>query len=360
MTDPVDRLTTLEPDNGTTGRRLCVHPRYAVKQPPADPSDLRAVAIQRSSNKWMNGTVLHFCFIDRNAWDWPEAQKAVVREAFAVWKQAGLGLTFREVADQKDAEILIGRLQDGQFWSWVGTDILKGRDRGRNMNFGWDLTSADGLATALHQIGHVLGLEHEHQNPLSGIEWDVAALYDEHHRLDGWDAETTYANVIARLPSNTVPGAGWDPASIMHFPFRQGIIKSPELYAQRGVDENRTLSRTDIEWAQHWYPPSPMQLDPITPMDIAPLPAVAGAQRDFLFEPSATRDYTLQTVGPLDSRLVLFEERDDEPHFVAAADDVGSGLNAAVTHRLIEGRRYHVRVRVHFAGGDGPIGLLVH
>jgi len=47
------------------------------------------------------------------------------------------------------------------------------------MNFGWDLTVPGQRGTALHEIGHALGLLHEHQSPFAGIHWDDEAVYAE-------------------------------------------------------------------------------------------------------------------------------------------------------------------------------------
>lgn len=44
------------------------------------------------------------------------------------------------------------------------------------MNFGWPLDTPYGRDTAMHEIGHALGLEHEHQNPFAGITWDIDAV----------------------------------------------------------------------------------------------------------------------------------------------------------------------------------------
>ena len=56
-----------------------------------------------------------------------------------------------------------------------GRDVLNTRSpQERTMNFGWALTTAYGHDTALHEIGHTLGLEHEHQNPNAGISWNRA------------------------------------------------------------------------------------------------------------------------------------------------------------------------------------------
>lgn len=49
----------------------------------------------------------------------------------------------------------------------------------------------------------------------------------------------------------------------------------------------------------------------------------SGQQVDFTFKPEATREYKVQTVGISDSRVVIFEERDNEPRHFASEDDSG-------------------------------------
>ena len=54
-----------------------------------------------------------------------------------------------------------------------------------------------------------------------------------------------------------------------------------------------------------------------------------GQQVDFTFKPEATREYKVQTVGISDSRVVIFEERDNEPrHFASEDDSVWKGYNS--------------------------------
>ena len=339
-------------------------PRYCAQPPPSEPvlppglGAPRLEAILTTSKKWLNGTVLHYCFLQRPQWTWPEAQKAVVRKAFATWKGLGIGLSFKEVTKESEAEITIGRMQDNRSWSFVGTDVLHNRDFGRTMNFGWDLTTVWGGATAIHEIGHTLGMQHEHQNPLAGIVWNEEEVYVDLAQTNGWDKETTFHNIIRKLPSNTISGSKWDPASVMHYPFRPGLIKAPKPYDTKGVGDNTKLSTLDAKWAKHWYP-GLKKPKPILPMTLKPIAAAAGAQHDFVFEPDATREYTVQTVGKADSRIVLFEERDGVPRHLAAADDAGFDDNATIRTKLVDGRRYFLRVRTHYADGTEPLGLLL-
>ena len=157
--------------------RLC-------KQPQALPIILsealapeRARAIRVIKKKWVNGTVLHYCFLTSDKWSWPKEQMDVVRWAFKTWKDLDIGLKFVETTDVTEAEIRIGAMQNDGSWSYIGTDILQYQDLGRTMNYGWDLTTKWGHATALHEIGHTLGLPHEHQNPAAGIVWNEPKVY---------------------------------------------------------------------------------------------------------------------------------------------------------------------------------------
>lgn len=87
------------------------------------------------------------------------------------------------------------------------------------------------------------------------------------------------------------------------------------------------------------------------PFRSAPLGLGPGEQADFVVEPTETRDYTVGTFGDADTVLVVFEERDGEPRFLAGHDDGGTPDNARLRVRLVRGRRYFVRVRVYSVWG---------
>ena len=140
----------------------------------ADVEPLRAGLINVLSNKWVNGTILHYFFFDQEtdgenvvlrngrrewrSWVGEADQIEVVKSAFDVWKDIGLGLEFVQVESRDDAEIRIGFMSGNGSWSYIGNHVLNIGASKRTMNFGWDLTRrASEIDTAVHEIGHTLG-----------------------------------------------------------------------------------------------------------------------------------------------------------------------------------------------------------
>jgi hypothetical protein len=123
----------------------------------------------------VNGTVLHYCFFTTGHFAVPKVQANAVRDAFAKWKAAGIGLVFQEVSQLSEAEVRVGySTADGSSASAVGRDVLSVPQNEPTTVYGWDLTTRYGSGTALHELGHVIGMEHEHQNPFAGIKWNTS------------------------------------------------------------------------------------------------------------------------------------------------------------------------------------------
>ncbi|MFJ3980646.1 beta-glucuronidase AbsR1 [Streptomyces fungicidicus] len=358
-----------------TVRHCSLPPQPAPAYPPGLAAE-RLGALAGGRRLWVNGTVLHYCFFDGETagseiavpgaartrwvpWGGAKEQQDVVRECFAEWRELGMGLTFTEVRDRTEAELRIGFQPGDGCWSAVGREALRVGAHERTMNFGWDLTAPGERATALHQIGHALGMLHEHQSPHAGIHWDDESVYAElaghpHH----WSRERTYHNVLRKLGPEEANGSVWDPQSIMQDGFPPGLILEPEQY-RGGVHPPGALSPADKEFVLRRYPPAdPPRPPPLVPFRSVPLGLGAGEQADFRIDPPETRDYTVGTFGDADRVLVLFEERDGEPRFLAGRDDGGTPRDATVTARLVKGRRYYVRVRLYSAWGPGETAVM--
>jgi hypothetical protein len=322
----------------------------------------RAAAILSSRTKWANKTVLHYCFFTGTShYSVPKKQADSIRQAFAAWKGIGVGLEFQEVNQLDEAEVRIGySLADGSSASAVGRDVLDVPLDEPTTVYGWDLTTAYGKGTALHEIGHVLGMEHEHQNPFAGIKWHEEAVYDSLAKPpNSWSRQTTFHNILEKLSTQQVQGSSWDPDSIMEYEFEPGLIDEPEKYDQNGLFPPATLSSADKVWVQKWYPASTIQPNTLQPFQSVAVDLAAGQQVDFVFQPTGSRRYTMATKGASDTLLILFEEINGQPRYLAADDDSGEDRNASITYKLFAGRKYYVRLRLYYPGQTGVTQLIV-
>lgn len=360
------------------GNSYCSLPQVPERafSPNVHPGRLSLIRV--IADKWVNGTVLHFYFFDRQSdgeyvyfidgtREWrsyvgDEGQRAVVRNGFKIWKDVGIGIEFEEVENPEDAEIRIGFMQGDGAWSYVGRYILNIGTNERTMNFGWDLTrSAAEIDTAVHEIGHSLGFPHEHQNPYAGIVWDEEAVYAALAQPPNeWPREKTYYNIIRKITSDTVQGSNWDPNSIMHYPFEPGLIKTPEQYYTAGLFPQPGLSERDITWVKSFYPPlEPDKYPLLKPFQSVALEISAGEQLDFVIEPNVTRYYDIRTFGVSDTVMVLFEDDNGNLRYLTADDDSGEDYNARIRIRMLKGRHYVLRIRLYYSDRTGETVVMM-
>ncbi|MFN9624076.1 MAG: matrixin family metalloprotease [Cyanobacteriota bacterium] len=338
-----------EPGQAKTRFQYCAVSPRAERTFSPEVNASRQRLILGLGDKWLNGTVLHFCFLDQASWRGSDAAKEVVRKAFKVWKAVGIGLEFKEVKTRSEAEIRIGFLQGDGSWSYLGRDILNYPANERTMNFGWDITrSPREIDTAIHEIGHTLGFPHEHQNPNAGIAWNEEKVYAElASPPNNWPRTTTFENIIRKLDPRDVAGSTWDPNSVMHYPFEPGLIKSPPPYDKNGINPAGGLSSKDKEIALKYYPTLPTQVIELKPFVSVPLQLGEDHQQNFKVIPQASRNYSFATFGSSDAVLGLFENIDGVPRYIKADDDSGQDRNATLKVRLVKGREYVLRVRVY-------------
>src|SRR5262245_1185036 len=117
-----------KPSSKYTSKPRCKNlPRVLPVLPPSVTADpRRAAAIIGPYLKWVNGTVLHYCFFGEGHFSVPQTQADAVRDAFKKWKAVGIGLDFQEVNQLSEAEVRIGYSEaDGSSASSVGRDVLR-------------------------------------------------------------------------------------------------------------------------------------------------------------------------------------------------------------------------------------------
>ena len=334
--------------------------------------NFRSRLIIQQSSKWVNGTTLYYFFFNKKTdgafvkqedgtklwvpWRGSKNQMNAVRRGFRMWEKTGFGLRFKEVQQQEKADIRIAFMKDDGSWSYIGREILRKRKDPRTMNFGWNVATRykpNGIDTILHEIGHTLGFPHEHQNPYAGIVWNRKAVYDSlAQEPNCWSEEETYSNIIEKLSKDEVNGSEWDRNSIMHYPFEKGLIKKPKQYLHRALEPAGGLSRRDVKYALSFYPP----LNTIKEISIKSpsshlIDKKNGEQQDFIFIPSETKEYTIQTSGQLDTVMVLSERMNKRTYRIAADDNSGTNKNALITTKLAKGKIYVIRLKVYYKKG---------
>lgn len=311
--------------------------------------------ILSTSKKWVNGTKLKFMFLEGAA-----TQKEVVRKAFRHWKNLGIGISFKETKSGDESIVRIGFDYADGSWSYVGRDNLTIPKAELTMNFGWDLTNPYGMTTALHEIGHAIGFQHEHQSPFAGIVWDAPVVYREFSGPpNSWSKQDIDKNILEKLPANQVKGSNWDPDSIMEYEFGPGLVLQPVAY-RNGINPPGVLSLADITGVKQFYPVvKPASVSRLQPGKATTISAKSGGQSDFLFKAPMTKKYTFQTVGELDTVMVISEKTSKENHYLAGDDDSGFDKNARIRLPLVKGREYLVNVRVMYAPGASSGSVIV-
>ena len=335
----------------------------------------RARAINTLGDKWVNGTELSYYFFDKPTdgnnvtladgsvafvpWRGAANQMDAVRKGFKAWADLGIGIKFKEVASRDQAMVRIGFMSGDGSWSYVGRAVLGIAADQRTMNFGWDI--AGDIDTAIHEIGHTLGFEHEHQNPFSGIVWDEEKVYaDLAQPPNSWSREKTYYNIIRKLSENSVAGTQWDPNSVMHYPFAAGLIRTPEVYQTQPLQPAGGLSARDQTYVKQLYPSqSPVASFPeLKLMQSMPLNIPPGQQLDFKLLPNRSRNYEIRTFGTSDTVIVLFENVNGDLKYRGGDDDSGEDRNASLKLRLSRGAQYVLRVRLYYADRAGETAVM--
>ena len=323
-----------------------------------------ASAIWSIGRKWLNGTNLHYYLFKSGSYRGDAAQQNVVRQAFDLWKQVGIGIDFTEVTAIGDAELRIGFRHGNGSWSTIGSDALSVGQSQRTMNFGWniDVPGPNGLDTAVHEMGHALGFHHEHQNPNSGIVWNEQAVYDHFARTQDppLDRAKTDINILNKIDPPTVEGSGWDADSIMHYQFAAGLIREPAQY-QSGLFPAAGLSQKDKDVVRRFYQDgvAPSVLPELKPWISQLLSLAPGEQKDFDVLPQETRNYNFRTFGHSDTVMVLFEEDGGDYRYVKGDDDSGYAQNASFKVRLTKGRKYQLKIRLYYSFASGDTAVMM-
>jgi hypothetical protein len=220
--------------------------------PPAQPTSrprpgARASRRPRHPKLWNPGDELRVSFLDGS----PRQRQFVERFAPIWTAYANIHFVFGE---DSESEIRVSFTEPGASWAYIGTDVLEVPDSSSTVNFGWitdESLDREADQSILHEFGHVLGLQHEHQNPTAKIPWRkeaVARMFQG--PPNNWPEETVEQTIYATWDPGLFPfPKPFDRESIMAYIFPADLTGK-----RHAMGQNVSLSQGDKEFVQRLYP----------------------------------------------------------------------------------------------------------
>jgi hypothetical protein len=200
----------------------------------------RGVAIH--SKFWASHRTLKIAFLNPPS----SAHREGATKAINLWQPSiNLKLDF---VDGAEGDIRI-TMEAPLNYSAIGTDALL-RGPGENtMNIGTDPEHPNFEASVLHEFGHALGMQHEHQHPRADIPWNKPTVYNFYLTTYQWSKEEVDHNLFKLEETNFTRTTAYDPTSIMHY-----VIPNELTIGDWSVQKNKTISQNDRRLMRKIYP----------------------------------------------------------------------------------------------------------
>jgi Astacin (Peptidase family M12A) len=212
---------------------------------------------------WGAGSTLRVCFFGGE----PDIRRAVADIAREWTRYAHISFDFgqeaglRSCAANEPSHVRVG-FQSAGNWSYVGRDSISVDLSQPSMNLevaGGKLALIDPHElhrVVLHEFGHALGLQHEHQSPNSGCEaqFNWGMVYAELAKPpNNWTRQTVDTNLRELVLSPRLEISPYDPKSIMHYSLPSWMFTGGQS-AKCFVAPNEALSQLDELGAAAAYP----------------------------------------------------------------------------------------------------------
>ncbi|MBC8070355.1 MAG: outer membrane protein assembly factor BamD [Deltaproteobacteria bacterium] len=199
---------------------------------------------------WPVGATLNVHFTDGSL----EARKAVAEVASQWSEHANLKLAFFFDTDAPPPVTHIRvRFDDPGCNSALGTSSQYMIDRGdASMRLCHidSMVGTDRFArVVIHEFGHAIGMNHEHQSPKAKFEWDKPFVYQYYRDTAGWDAAFVDQWVFRQISGENIAASDYDADSVMQYEFPPEFTKD-----RRAIRGSHELSALDKTWAAKVYP----------------------------------------------------------------------------------------------------------
>jgi hypothetical protein len=209
----------------------------------SSPYDLGALS---RADVWTPGTTLRFRFLDGAA----TLRRRVQRVAMEWTRYANIDFAF---GDDADAEVRISFKQDGGSWAYPGKAVLKVPRNEPTLNLGFVTErspDAEVSQFVLHELGHILGLVHEMNQPNANIPWNrekVFATFTGPPNM--WTHEQIESTLLGRYRQGDFPAKPFDPRSIMMYAVPKDLTDG-----RFEAGSNQMLSDGDKTFIAELYP----------------------------------------------------------------------------------------------------------